>query len=81
LIDRSNEKAKRRYAPLLSTVRFGPGVITILSLIALVAVAFCLSEHTLFAGLFVDLDCLLFAVKSMEIIELGRPAHWHGRKY
>jgi membrane protein implicated in regulation of membrane protease activity len=73
LIDCSNEKAKRRYAPLLSTVRFGPGVITILSLIALVAVAFYLSGHTLFAGLFVGLDCLLFAVKSMEIIQLSRP--------
>jgi membrane protein implicated in regulation of membrane protease activity len=73
LIDRPDEKAKRRYAPLLSTVRFGPGVITILSLIALVAVAFYLSGHTLFAGLFVGLDCLLFAVKSMEIIQLSRP--------
>jgi hypothetical protein len=73
LAQRSAESARPRYAPLLSAVRFGPGAIAILSLIALIAAAFYFSGHLLFALLFGGLDCVLFAVKSMEIIELGRP--------
>jgi hypothetical protein len=74
LAQRTEESARPRFAPLLSTVRFGPGVIAILSLIALIAAAFYFSGHLSFAALFGGLDGLLFAVKSMEIIELGRPA-------
>jgi hypothetical protein len=73
LAQRSEESARPRFAPLLSTVRFGPGVIAILSLIALIAAAFYFSGHLSFAALFGGLDGLLFAVKSMEIIELGHP--------
>jgi membrane protein implicated in regulation of membrane protease activity len=73
LTNHSDEKAKQRYAGLLSTVRFGPGVIMIMSAIALVAVVFYISGHVFLAGIFGALDCLLFAVKSMEIIQLSRP--------
>jgi membrane protein implicated in regulation of membrane protease activity len=73
LANNSDEKTKQRYAPLLSTVRFGPGVITIMSVIALVAVAFYILGHTFLAAFFATLDCLLFAVKSMEIIQLSPP--------
>jgi hypothetical protein len=73
LAARSEGNARIRYAPLLSSVRFGPGIIAILTLIAIIALAFYFLGHLWFAALLGGLDCLLFAVKSMEIIQLSRP--------
>lgn len=67
------EKPGRRSAPLLSKVRFGPGVLSILSFIALMATLFYILGHLYLAAAFGAIGALLLGVKSMEIIQLGRP--------
>jgi len=61
------------YAPLLSTVRFGPGAITILVLIALTTVVFYISGLQDFAIISGATGAALVGVKSMEIIRLSHP--------
>jgi membrane protein implicated in regulation of membrane protease activity len=63
----------RRYAPLLSLVRFGPGTIVVLFLIILVTVALCASGLVYFAVVSGAVGLLLFGVKLMEMIEPGSP--------
>ncbi len=67
------EKLKRRSAPLLSKVRFGPGVLSILIFIAFMAVLLYILSHLYLAVAFGIIGALLLGVKSMERIELGRP--------
>jgi membrane protein implicated in regulation of membrane protease activity len=71
----SNEApdAEPHYAPLFSTVRFGPGTITILVLIALTATVFYISGLQYFAIISGAADGAICGVKSMEIIRLSKP--------
>jgi membrane protein implicated in regulation of membrane protease activity len=72
---RAAEKVKKgkRYAPWLSFARFGPGIITVLSLIALATIALYVSGHVYLAFIAGIVGVNLFGVKSMEIIELSYP--------
>ena len=67
------ETLKQRSAPLLSKVRFGPGVLSILGFIAFMAALFYILGHLYLAAAFGAIGALLLGVKSMEIIQLGRP--------
>ena len=67
------EKPIRRSAPLLSKVRFGPGVLSILSFIAFMAALLHILGHLYLAVAFGGIGALLLGIKSMEIIQLGRP--------
>ena len=67
LAEGEEEEAVRRSAPLLSKVRFGPGVLSILSFIAFMAALL----WAIYAWLWHS--GLLVGVKSMERIELSRP--------
>ncbi|MGP8127856.1 MAG: NfeD family protein [Candidatus Bathyarchaeia archaeon] len=67
------EKPIRHSAPLLSKVRFGPGVLSILSFIAFMTALLYILGHLYFAVVFGAVGALLLGVKSMEIIQLGRP--------
>jgi membrane protein implicated in regulation of membrane protease activity len=73
LVEDSEENAESGYAGLLSKVRFGPGIIVMLSAIALTAVILYLSGHAYLAAIVAAVLILLFGVKSMEIIHLSRP--------
>jgi len=59
-------------ASLFSLVRFGPGAITILSFITIMAILFYVLGQRTFALLLSGLAVLFFAVKSMERIQLPR---------
>ena len=61
------------YASLFSTVRFGPGAITILVLITLMTIAFYMSGLRYFAVVSAAVGATLCGVKSMEIIRLSHP--------
>ena len=67
------EKPIRHPAPLLSKVRFGPGVLSILGFIAFMAALLYILDHLYLAAAFGAIGALLLGVKSMEIIQLGRP--------
>ena len=71
----SNEASEREphYASLLSTVRFGPGTITILVLIALTTTVFYISGLRYFAIISGAAGAGVFGVKSMEIIRVSHP--------
>ena len=73
LAEGEEEKPKRRSAPLLSKVRFGPGVLSILSFIAFMAALLYILGHLYLAAAFGTIGALLLGVKSMEIIQLSRP--------
>ena len=73
LAEVEEEKAKRRAAPLLSKVRFGPGVLSILSFIAFMTALLYILGHLYLAVAFGAIGALLLGVKSMEIIQLGCP--------
>ncbi len=73
MADGEDEKPVRGSAPLLSKVRFGPGVLSILSFIAFMAALLYVLGHLYLAVAFVAIDALLLGVKSMERIQLGRP--------
>jgi len=68
-----DEKPVRGSAPLLSKVRFGPGVLSILSFIAFMAALLYVLGHLYLAAAFGAIGVLLLGVKSMERIQLGRP--------
>ena len=57
----------------MSKVRFGPGVLSILSFIAFMAGLLYILGHLYLAAAFGAIGALLFGVKSMEIIQLDRP--------
>jgi len=61
------------YASLFSTVRFGPGAITILVLIALMTTVFYLSGLRYFAVVSGAAGVTIFGVKAMEIIRISQP--------
>jgi membrane protein implicated in regulation of membrane protease activity len=61
------------YASLFSIVRFGPGAITILVLIALTTIVFYKSGLQYFAIVSGAAGATIFGVKSMEIIRLSHP--------
>lgn len=61
------------YASLFSTVRFGPGSITILVLIALMTIVFYISGLQYLAIISGATGAAMFGVKSMEIIRLSHP--------
>jgi membrane protein implicated in regulation of membrane protease activity len=61
------------YASLFSTVRFGPGAITILLLIALTTIVFYKSGLQYFTIVSGAAGATIFGVKSMEIIRLPHP--------
>lgn len=61
------------YAPLLSLVRFGPGSIVIMLLIAFITVELYLSGLVLFAAVTGAICALLLAVKAKETIRLSHP--------
>ena len=67
------EKSIRRSAPLLSKVRFGPGILSILGFIAFMAVILYVLGHLYLGVAFGVIVALLLGVKSMEIIQLSRP--------
>ena len=67
------EKSIRRSAPLLSKVRFGPGILSILGFIAFMAVILYVLGHLYLCVAFGVIVALLLGVKSMEIIQLSRP--------
>ena len=67
------EKSIRHSAPLLSKVRFGPGVLSVLSFIAFMAALLYILGHLYLAAAFGAIGALLLGVKSMEIIQLGHP--------
>ncbi len=71
----SEEKPTKtpRYAPLLSWIRFGPGSIAILLLIAFITVEHVVLGFVYFAVISGAISILLFGVKSMEIIQIGHP--------
>jgi membrane protein implicated in regulation of membrane protease activity len=73
LVEDSEENAESGYAGLLSKVRFGPGIIVMLSSIAFIAVILYLLGHAYLAAIVAAVGILLFGVKSMEIIHLSRP--------
>jgi membrane protein implicated in regulation of membrane protease activity len=62
-----------RYASLFSTVRFGPGTITIPVLIALMTIVFYISGLRYFTIVSGAAGATLCGVKSMEIIRLSHP--------
>ncbi|MGO9644279.1 MAG: NfeD family protein [Candidatus Bathyarchaeia archaeon] len=66
-------KKAKRYAPWLSFVRFGPGFITVLSLITLATIALYVSGHVYLALIAGIIGVNVFGVKSMEIIQLSTP--------
>jgi len=70
---REEEKPGRRSASYLSKVRFGPGVLSILIFIALMAALFYILGHLYLAAAFGAIGALLLGVKSMEKIQLSRP--------
>jgi len=61
------------YASLISTVRFGPGALTILVLITLTTIVFYISGLQDFAIVSGATGVVMFCVKSMEIIRLSHP--------
>jgi len=73
LAEGKEEKPIRHSAPLLSKVRFGPGVLSILSFIAFMAALLYILGHLYLAAAFGAIGALLLGVKSMEIIQLIRP--------
>ena len=73
LAEREEEKPIRRSAPLLNKVRFGPGVLSILSFIAFMAALLYILGHLYLAAAFGAIGALLLGVKSMELIQLSRP--------
>ncbi len=74
-VDASKEKESKtaRYAPLLSSVRFGPGAITVMLLIVIVTVGLYLLGFVYLAAASGAVAVLLVGVKSMEIIRISRP--------
>jgi membrane protein implicated in regulation of membrane protease activity len=72
LAEGEEEKPIRHSAPLLSKVRFGAGVLSMLSFIAFMAVLLYILGHLYLAAGFVAIGTILVGVKSMEIIQLGR---------
>lgn len=64
---------KSEEAPLISYVRFGPGSIIFLSLIAILAAIFYLFKHEYLALGAVGVDAVFFGVKSIEKIRISRP--------
>jgi membrane protein implicated in regulation of membrane protease activity len=61
------------YAPLFSSVRFGPGSIAIIFFIAFLTVELYLSGLAFLAAISAATGIFLVGVKSMEIIQLSHP--------
>lgn len=60
-------------APLFSFVRFGPGAVTFLVLIAIMAAVFYLSNHRYLAVVAGAIGVVFVGVKSMERIKVSYP--------
>jgi membrane protein implicated in regulation of membrane protease activity len=71
--EKEMDQATRGYASLLSRVRFGPGIITMLISIAAATIVLYLAGHLYLVVISGSAGILIFGVKAMEIIQLSYP--------